>query len=173
MDCGEVRENGAKYPNQRVVNIKFNAGIKPGERSRFCPVQLNLYWAAYQDLANYPKAFALWFYIASIQEDVKWSLSSTHICSITGMSESSYKRAFHILENKGYFKPSSAKDLYDFDASAFGRLKTIKGFEFDQCDKWAQIPKIGTYAPSLTIKNLHLQSIKNLYLKNRRYSQGR
>lgn len=153
MDCGEVRENGAKYPNQRVVNIKFNAGIKPGERSRFCPVQLNLYWAAYQDLANYPKAFALWFYIASIQEDVKWSLSSTHICSITGMSESSYKRAFHILEDKGYFKPSSVKDLYDFDASAFRRLKTIKGFEFDQCDKWAQIPKIGTYAPSLIIKN--------------------
>lgn len=61
MDCGEVRENGAKYPNQRVVNIKFNAGIKPGERSRFCPVQLNLYWAAYQDLANYPKAFAYSF----------------------------------------------------------------------------------------------------------------
>ena len=24
MDCGEVRENGAKYPNQRVVNIKLN-----------------------------------------------------------------------------------------------------------------------------------------------------
>ena len=47
------------------------------------------------------------------------------------MSESSYKRAFHILENKGYFKPSSVKDLYDFDASAFRRLKTIKGFEFD------------------------------------------
>ena len=126
MKYGEVRENGAIFPHQRVVNININGAIETSMKEQFCSLRLGLMWAVEQDLSEDRSSFVLWLYFATIKKGMKWLMYPKHVHSTTSMSDSSYMRAFKKLVAKGYLKEKeNIKDSYIFDATAFGRIKPL------------------------------------------------
>ena len=101
--------------NQRIIKIKKNALI--GEY-----VDLFLLWNVNADLDKCPDTFSMWMYFAITEEEKEIPMRQQHICSLTGMSVSSYKRAFKKLKNKGYLKKEEQGNNYIFSATAFDRI---------------------------------------------------
>ena len=126
MKYGEVRENGAIFPHQRVVDIGDNSAVEPFTKEQFCPIRLGLMWAAAQDLSEDKSSFLLWLYFATLKKGLQWLMYQEHVSSTTGISKNSYKRAFKKLVAKGYLKEKeNIKDSYIFDATAFGKIKPL------------------------------------------------
>lgn len=101
--------------DQRIIKIKKNALM--GEY-----VDLFLLWTVYADLDKCPDTFAMWMYFATIKEEKEIPMRQQHICSLTGMSVSSYKTAFKKLKDKGYLKKEEKENNYIFSATAFERI---------------------------------------------------
>lgn len=109
--------------NQRIIKIKKNAFM--GEYVNLC-----LLWNVHADLYKYPDTFAMWMYFATIKEEKEIPMRQQHICSLTSMSVSSYKRAFKKLEDKGYLKKEEKENNYTFSATAFKRIAPRSPEEF-------------------------------------------
>lgn len=109
--------------NQRIIKIKKNALM--GEY-----VDLFLLWTAHADLYNCLNAFVMWMYFATIKEEEEIPMRQQHICSLTSMSVSSYKRAFKKLKDKGYLKKEGKENNYIFSATAFERIVPHSPEEF-------------------------------------------
>lgn len=101
--------------NQRIIKIKKN--VLMGEYVDLC-----LLWTVHADLDKYTDTFAMWMYFATIKEEKEIPMRQQHICSLTSMSVSSYKRAFKKLEDKGYLKKEEKENNYTFSATAFERI---------------------------------------------------
>lgn len=101
--------------NQRIIKIKKNALM--GEYVDLC-----LLWTVHADLDNCLNAFVMWMYFATIKEEKEIPMRQQHICSLTSMSVSSYKRAFKKLKDKGYLKKEEKENNYTFSATAFERI---------------------------------------------------
>lgn len=111
------------FMNQRIIKIKKNALV--GEY-----VDLYLLWTAHADLYNCLNAFVMWMYFATIKEEEEIPMRQQHICSLTSMSVSSYKRAFKKLQDKGYLKKEDKENNYTFSATAFERIVPHSPEEF-------------------------------------------
>lgn len=101
--------------NQRIIKIQKNALM--GEY-----IDLYLFWTVYADLSNCPNTFAMWMYFATIEEEKEVPMQQQHICFLTGMSKSSYIRAFKKLKKKDYLKKEEKENNYSFSATAFERI---------------------------------------------------
>lgn len=56
-------------------------------------------------------AFSMWYYFASMNENLKnWDLSFVDVSNNLGLSRSVYDRAVHLLIEKGYLVPQINKE---------------------------------------------------------------
>lgn len=97
-------------PNQRIIYIERESEKVRTDFFKIGHSQLN---RAASDLeAN---AFKLYIYLADNSNNYKLELSSKHFIEWSGTSDSTYKRAFNELVEKGYLiKAPEHKNIYLF-----------------------------------------------------------
>ena len=103
MKLNEFQSN----PNQRLIKIyKSNYG-----KSNFCILGTDEVRRAMNNLSG--TAFKLYVYLMANNDDFEFWLSYSHVHKTTGLSKSSYQRAFRELTEKGYLVPHyERKNLY-------------------------------------------------------------
>ena len=93
----------ASHPNQRRIKIR-KENLKFGD---FTAVNSEVLFQAMKSLTAC--AFKVYLYFASNADDYSFWLSSSHLCKTTGISNSSYTKAFKELCDKGYLEPSGER----------------------------------------------------------------
>lgn len=97
-------------PNQRIIYIKRNSAEVRKEYFKIGHDQLN---KAAHDLK--PNAFKLYIYLADNKDNYKLELSSKHFLQWSGMSDSTYDKAFKELKDKEYLiQAPDQKNVYLF-----------------------------------------------------------
>ena len=86
----------ASHPNQRKITVKKES-IKDGD---FLTLNRLSFEKALCDLTH--GALRLYLYLSGNADNFEFWLSKSHLCNTTGLSRSSYKRAFAELMQKGY-----------------------------------------------------------------------
>ena len=123
-----MRENGARYPNQKAVKIMLDAShTEKAENGRYVCLVWDLNTAVMKDLNRYA-AYVLWQYFCHIGDknykDKSWYPSQKQFENETGIGKKGYYNAMDYLEEKGYLRLTGVNaDEYEFSASAFGRIK--------------------------------------------------
>lgn len=98
-------------PNQKKIIIERSSDLVKKDYLKVSNENLNL---AMYDLK--PSAFMLWIYFCDNQNGYQLDLYPVDFTNKTGLSRSTYDRAFEELENKGYLKKSkNKKNLYLFN----------------------------------------------------------
>lgn len=97
-------------PNQRIIYIKRISADARKDYFKIGHTQLN---KAAMDLSG--NTFKLYIYLADNQDNYKLELSSKHFMQWSGISDSTYDRAFNELKEKGYLiKAPKKKNVYLF-----------------------------------------------------------
>ena len=97
-------------PNQKKIIIERTT---EGARKDYLKVSNRSLRSAMYNLSE--KAFILWIYFADNANGYTIDLYPVDFISITGLSDSTYRRAFEELEKKGYLiKSNKQKNLYLF-----------------------------------------------------------
>ena len=108
-------------PNQKKIIIERSSDLVKKDYLKVSNENLNL---AMYDLK--PSAFMLWIYFCDNQNGYHLDLYPVDFTNKTGLSRSTYDRAFEELENKGYLKKSkNKKNLYLFNEVS--ELSNISG----------------------------------------------
>lgn len=123
-----MRDNEARYPNQRAVKITLDAShIEAAKNKRYINLVWDLNTAVMKDLNRYAP-YVLWQYFCHIGDknykDKPWYPSQKQFEDETGIGKKGYYNAMDYLIEKGYLRPTGVNaDEYEFSASAFGRIK--------------------------------------------------
>lgn len=120
----------AKYANQRTIIIRRDTD---NATKNYFKVSNNSLYDAMGRLDE--KGFILWVYLASNKNKYQLDLSSADFCKKSGLSDSSYRRAFTELEQLGYLKPlKENKQLYLFCEMSDVQPDRIKTLSEDEID---------------------------------------
>lgn len=97
-------------PNQKKIIIERSSD---NVRKDYLKVSNDSLRSAMYNLGS--SAFLLWIYFVDNAHGYSMDLYPVDFCSITGLSDSTYRRAFKELEEKGYLVQSAKiKNLYMF-----------------------------------------------------------
>lgn len=100
------------YPNQRVVTV-----FKERCDRDFLQIKNTDWQQAAVNIESYG-AFKLYLYLASNKDGYSLALSPVAVEEATGISESTYRRAFKELESLGYLSQAGgSKNHYFFNSS--------------------------------------------------------
>lgn len=123
-----MRDNGARWANQRAIKIAFDAShIEAAKNRRYINLVWDLNTAVMKDLNRYAP-YVLWQYFCHIGDknykDKPWYPSQKQFKDETGIGRTGYYAAMDYLIEKGYLRLTGVNaDEYEFSASAFGRIK--------------------------------------------------
>ena len=123
-----MRDNGARYANQRAIKITLDAShIEAAKNKRYINLVWDLNTAVMKDLNRYAP-YVLWQQFCHIGDknykDKPWYPSQKQFEDETGIGKKGYYNAMDYLIEKGYLRPTGVNaDEYEFSASAFGRIK--------------------------------------------------
>lgn len=122
----------AKFANQRTIIIKRDTDKTT--RNYFKVSNNSLYEAMSRLDA---KGFVLWTYLASNANGYQLDLSSADFCKKSGLSDSSYRRAFKDLQDLGYLKPLKENEqLFLFSEMSDKEPDKIKVLSQDEIDEY-------------------------------------
>lgn len=124
-------------PNQKKIYIERST---EKVKQNYLKVSNDSLKSAMYNLGS--SAFMLWIYFTDNSNGYPLDLYPVDFCSITGLSDSTYRRAFKELEEKGYliqsskqknlylFKEISAKAAYpdivnSIDTDSFNEIKSL------------------------------------------------
>ena len=97
-------------PNQKIIYIKRSSDK---DKVDFFKVSNNNLDQAAKDLDG--KSFKLWVYLADNKDGYRKEMYPVDFCNWSGLSDSSYRRAWEELETKGYVIQSpKVKNMYLF-----------------------------------------------------------
>jgi len=105
-----MRKRGYSSPNQRSVNINKESC---NSEKLYAKINIDAMNSAMKDLK--PNTYKLWCYFAENQNKYSFWLSPVDVHVKTGMSESTYYRAFDELVDKFYLiRDAEDRSHYDF-----------------------------------------------------------
>lgn len=103
----ENYKKGFGFPNQRYVKVNKK---ECSQKELYAKINIEAMNNAMRNLK--PNAYKLWCYFAKNQDNYELWLSQLDVHEVTGMSESTYHRAFDELANKQYLIPANSSGRY-------------------------------------------------------------